>query len=442
MSDREPTRQSFVYDAFISYRHVDRDLKWAEWLIDALEQYRVPKALQKRGFPKRLRKIFRDENEFSASADINDNVKEALAASRFLIVICSAFTPRSKWVQREIQIFNELGRGNQVLALLTEGEPDDAFPALMLERYRQAIGPDGAVRAVKEHIEPLAADVRPRPDISKARQKRLALIRLVAPILGVTFDDLQQRERERERARRLTWTSMAAGFILLAAGSSLVYWELMRPKTTYYDRMVWRWGIPEGLDRLDEEARSHASDSYRFVTHHGKVLDVRREGSGGALKENDSGQAHWVISYGANERVDRMRIFDESDRLIREEYFEQGSSPNSLIVSFKRDNVDFAQTNKLASAILAMETKPDITRNELTLDQQGYAIKVRYQNHYAVPQHDTSGCFGKNLTYSPEGLQLRVASVGLDGKEIALKDGVRATTFMYDSKHNLERTTI
>ena len=251
MSSREPVGQSFVfvYDAFISYRRVERDVKWAEWLIDALERYRVPKALQKRGLPKKLQKIFRDEDEFSASADISDQVKKALVASRFLIVICSAFTPRSKWVQREIEIFNELGRGDQVLALLTEGEPDDAFPAHMLERYRQATGPDGNVHTVKEGIQPLAADVRPRSGISKARQKRLALIRLVAPILGVNFDDLQQRERERERSRRLTWTALAMGFILTAAGSGLGYWELVRPKTTYYRQMVWLWGIPEGLDR-------------------------------------------------------------------------------------------------------------------------------------------------------------------------------------------------
>ena len=441
MSDREPTRQSFVYDAFISYRHVDRDIKWVEWLIDALEKYRVPKALQKRGVPKRLRKIFRDENEFSASADINDNVKEALAASRFLIVICSAFTPRSKWVQREIQIFHELGRGNQVLALLTEGEPDDAFPAVMLERYRQALGADGAVHAVKEHIEPLAADVRPRPDISQARQKQLALIRLVAPILGVTFDDLQQRERERERVRRLTWTSMAAEFILLTAGSGFVYWELMRPKTTYYDRIIWRWGMPEGLNELDQNARSHASESYRFVTHRDKVADVRRESSGGALKENDSGEAHWVVSYRADGRVDRMRVFDGSDTLIREEHFELEPSSNSIIISFKRDNVDFAQPNRWVSMAEQSGSKADITRKKMTLNEHGYSINVRYQNNYAVPQADTTGSFGENYTRSPEGLLLRSATVGLDGQEITLKNGVSATTFNYDAKHNLERAT-
>jgi hypothetical protein len=128
MTDSNRGDDSYLYDAFISYRHVDRDRKWAEWLIRALESYRVPKALQERGSPARLRKVFRDEDELPSSADLNDQIKRALVASRFLIVVCSAFTPRSKWVEREIQLFNELGRSDQILALLTEGEPGDSFP--------------------------------------------------------------------------------------------------------------------------------------------------------------------------------------------------------------------------------------------------------------------------------------------------------------------------
>jgi MTH538 TIR-like domain (DUF1863) len=160
--DEKRTGQPFLYDAFISYRHVERDRKWAEWLIEALERYRVPKGLQKQGLPARLRKIFRDEDEVPASADLNDQIKEALVASRFLIVVCSPYTPRSKWVEREIEMFNELGRGDHVLALLTEGEPGDSFPGAMLVRERQMVNPDGSSRIVKEDKEPLAADVRPR----------------------------------------------------------------------------------------------------------------------------------------------------------------------------------------------------------------------------------------------------------------------------------------
>ena len=65
--------EHFMYDAFISYRHVDRDRKWAHWLLGALEEYRVPKTLQRRGFPARIKKIFRDEDEIPASSDLNDH---------------------------------------------------------------------------------------------------------------------------------------------------------------------------------------------------------------------------------------------------------------------------------------------------------------------------------------------------------------------------------
>ena len=98
----DPPLPSYLYDAFISYRHVDRDRKWAEWLIDALERYRAPRSLQQKGLPTRLRKVFRDEDEVPASSDLNDQILQALVASRFLIVVCSAFTPRSKWVQRRV----------------------------------------------------------------------------------------------------------------------------------------------------------------------------------------------------------------------------------------------------------------------------------------------------------------------------------------------------
>src|ERR1700739_67575 len=100
MVDSEESGRSFIYDAFISYRHVERDRKWAEWLIDALGRYRVPKSLREKGVPERLRSIFRDEDEVPASADLTDQIRQALTASRFLIVVCSAFTPRSRWVCR------------------------------------------------------------------------------------------------------------------------------------------------------------------------------------------------------------------------------------------------------------------------------------------------------------------------------------------------------
>jgi hypothetical protein len=108
MADADPPTD--LYDAFISYRNVVRDSRWAKWLIDALENYRVPAELQQRGCAPRLRKIFRDEDEVPASGDLYDQIRQALIASRFLIVVCSPYTPRSVWVQREIAAISEARR--------------------------------------------------------------------------------------------------------------------------------------------------------------------------------------------------------------------------------------------------------------------------------------------------------------------------------------------
>src|SRR5215471_982233 len=215
MVDGARAEGAFIYDAFISYRHVDRDRKWAEWLINALELYRVPKTLQRQGFPARLRKVFRDEDEIPASSDLNDQIKQALTASRFLIVVCSRATPQSRWVAREIEIFHELGRGGRVLALLVDGEPNEAFPPILRERWRITDGADGTPHKTIEEIEPLAADVRPRSGIRPTQLRRFALLRLLACLIGCTFDDLRQRDRERQRRQHFTWASIAVALLLL-----------------------------------------------------------------------------------------------------------------------------------------------------------------------------------------------------------------------------------
>lgn len=76
------------YRAFVSYRHLPRDRHWALRIMQALETYRTPRALQVDGFPDRIGKLFRDEDEIPASTDLSDQIKEALSQSDFLIVVC------------------------------------------------------------------------------------------------------------------------------------------------------------------------------------------------------------------------------------------------------------------------------------------------------------------------------------------------------------------
>jgi hypothetical protein len=441
----QPVEQAFIYDAFISYRHVDRDRKWAEWLIAALEGYRVPKALQERGLPPRLRKIFRDEDELPSSADLNDQIKAALRASRFLIVVCSAFTPRSKWVEREIEMFNELGRGDQVLALLTEGEPADSFPDAMLYRRREVVDPDGSKRIVKEDKEPLAADVRPRPGVSSEASKRFALLRLVAVILGVKFDDLRQREQERGRKRQRTWAAIAAALVLLIGGSGGFYWDMMRPKTSYYRDLVWRWGLPEGAHEIDAQTRALlGGDSYSVVSQRGKVIEARRDDYG---RYGAAGQARWVVHYGDDGNAQKVEVFDAHGRLIEDDVLRREASGKNMIVSSERHGIPVAQG---ATRDLDMDTgkpaptqnKSEITRHELTFDAHGFPVEVRYQDNWGTPQHDSQDSFGERYTYAPDGLVVRSSEIGANDQEITLKNGVRAVTSAYDGEGRLLQQTL
>src|SRR5262249_25409155 len=163
--------------------------------------------------------------------------------------------PHSKWVAREIELFDEMGRGDRVLALLVDGEPEQAFPLVLRERRESVTGPDGAAHETVEAVEPLAADVRPRHEAKIAKPKHFARLRLLACLLGCKFDDLRQRDRDRQRRRRLAWGSLAAAVVLLTAGAATTYWHMMQPITGHYRDLVWRWGVPEGLAPIDEETR-------------------------------------------------------------------------------------------------------------------------------------------------------------------------------------------
>jgi len=443
--DAGSAKEQFLYDAFISYRHVDRDRKWAEWLIAALEGYRVPKALQKRGFPRRLRKIFRDEDELPSSSDLNDQIHAALHASRFLIVVCSAFTPRSKWVEREIQIFNELGRSDQVLALLTEGEPGDSFPDAMLVRYREVVDPDGNKLTVKEDKEPLAADVRPRPGVSADTSKRMALLRLVAVILGVKFDDLRQREHEREHRRHLTWAAVAAALFVLIGGSGGFYWNITRPQTAYYRNLIWRWGLPEGARPIDAATHARLPHSYSVVVQRGKIIEVRYDGW--LVSQTD--EARWVVHYADDGSPQKIEIFCETGRLLKEEVFRRVGAGRTMIVNFERNGIPLAQgathdlfNDPTKAAQAPVQYKSEITRHELMFDGSGFTAEVRYEDNWGTSQHDAQDSFGESYAYSPEGLVLRSTESGPTGAEITLKNGVHAVTSSYDEEGRLVQRTL
>ncbi|MCL1798037.1 MAG: toll/interleukin-1 receptor domain-containing protein [Eggerthellaceae bacterium] len=203
----EPT-----YAAFISYRHKPLDTAVAKAIHRQIETYRIPSHIAKKLGKKHLGKVFRDQDELPLTDDLGEGIRQALRNSEWLIVVCSPDTPLSKWCMAEIDYFIELGRRNKILTVLASGEPDDSFPLQL--RFKEA---DGKV----VESEPLAADVRAHNDAASVRKVRTEKLRLLAPMLGVGYDNLKRRQRQRLQ-RRVAGASICVAALSLAGGAYVV----------------------------------------------------------------------------------------------------------------------------------------------------------------------------------------------------------------------------
>ena len=52
----------------------------------------------------------------------------SITRANCLVVVCSAETPSSEWIDREVGIFIELGRADRIYPLLISGDPEHSFP--------------------------------------------------------------------------------------------------------------------------------------------------------------------------------------------------------------------------------------------------------------------------------------------------------------------------
>lgn len=200
----DETAEGARYWAFISYSH--KDAAFGRRLHRRLESYVVPRRLAGQtgrtsgAIPKRLVPIFRDREELPAAHDLSTEVRAALAASRSLIVVCSAAAASSPWVAREIETFRALHPDRPILAAIRDGEPGEVFPAALY-----ASGPDG------RPIEPLAADFRSGRD-----GDHLGLLKLVAGVIGIGLDELIRRDahRRNQRVTAVTAGALAAMVVM------------------------------------------------------------------------------------------------------------------------------------------------------------------------------------------------------------------------------------
>lgn len=210
--------KEFEYFAFISYKRDDE--KWARWLQRKLESYRLPSIItnEKPELPKRLNPVFRDATDILPGV-LSSMLEDNLQKSKYLIVVCSPMSAKSKWVGNEITSFINQGKQNKIILFIVDGEPysDDS----KIECYHPVI---------KEKLpEMLGVNINEKGKGSRYYKKQQAFIRVVSVLLNVSFDSLWIRQKRRIIRNRILGASIVILFLISIFGVSAYQHHINQP---------------------------------------------------------------------------------------------------------------------------------------------------------------------------------------------------------------------
>ena len=252
--------QRVKYDAFISYRHKNPDSEIAEKLHKKLEYFRLPKDVAKKVGITRLRRVFRDEAELAVSDDLSESIETALRNSKYLICICSPEYLESPWCKMEIEGFLKYNDRKHVLLVLAKGEPETAFPEILL--YDEVFEEDDEGREfmVRKPREPLAADCRAKDTRERNQAVNDAVLRIAAAMVGIGYDDLKKRHHRAQNAKRTRRTLIA--FAILAAVIGICAFFLL--KLSGQNAKIIKQN--EEISKQNEEIQARYADSLAAIS--------------------------------------------------------------------------------------------------------------------------------------------------------------------------------
>lgn len=277
MTASDSINSGFRNYAFLSYSR--RDEHEARWLHSALEWFRIPTELPP--LPdwakalKYVRPVFRDKKDLEVRPEsFVEQIKRELAASRFLIVLCSPNAAQSRpdgshYVDWEIRKFiqahgSEYARSH-ILPVVLAGKPGcgdpqlECLPPVLLE-----FGP-----TFLEHNFPVLTDLpEDRRERKEARED--CVIGCVAFLLGVDRRVIRDRYLQAQRERMRQYMVLAAVVALSLAGLAVwAFVERGRAVTAAVEtrETLARADFEEASRRLDDE-----HDTSRALAYLGSSL--------------------------------------------------------------------------------------------------------------------------------------------------------------------------
>lgn len=392
--------KEYKYDAFISYRHAELDQFVAENLHKLLETFKVPRIAAdsiKKQKKSKISRVFRDRDELPLSSNLSDNIQSALEASEYLIVICSPRTPESLWVQKEIKTFISLHGRNKVLAVLIEGEPDQAFPKELCFETVEQVLEDGTKVMVEQEVEPLAADVRGKNKKEVYKNLKKELLRLAAPLLGCSYDDLKQRHRER-KIKRMMAASLAAAAVFFVFGSISAAMALQIHKQS------------EVIQEQSEEIEAQYQEVLKRQAY--TLVDTSTE----LLEEGNRIAAILV----AKEALTEMPYTEQAQYALTEavRVYENGSIIMPIQLLKMSTNLDFFEVSLEGNRILTMDITGKITVWEALEGTE--VCTILSGARYGVPDENEVGFIDEKHIFFPKDKDVIIYNIEEQKEEYSL----------------------
>jgi hypothetical protein len=205
------------YDAFVSYSHA-ADGQLAPALVAGLRRF-----ARTREHRHALR-IFRDETNLAVNPNMWGSIEGALKDSAWFVLLCSPQAAASRWVNREIDAWAENKPVERILPVLTEGTMQ--WDPVLQDFTADSTAVPPALRG-RLAAEPRYLDMRwarSQQDLDpQSVAFRASIAALAAPILGVTREDLDRKDRR---------IVIASAFVLVALLAGGLVFALSRPDSS------------------------------------------------------------------------------------------------------------------------------------------------------------------------------------------------------------------
>ena len=183
-------------------------------LAESIRRYRLPRGVKLPVGAPDYRSIALDCLE----APMDDAVRLRLDQSAALVLLCSPGAKNSRPILDRLEYYKAAWPERDITAVLADGEPVDSFPAIFVEKREvEYILPDMSVIKRVETIEPIAADLRADTPRRWREVLRYETVRIIASVLGLHPDELEQRHRARKKRAAAAVLAVVGAVSLSAA---------------------------------------------------------------------------------------------------------------------------------------------------------------------------------------------------------------------------------